>query len=51
MTANAMNGDRARCLSARMDDYVSKPVSIDELASTIRKWAGRPAQADPTTSA
>ena len=53
MTANAMNGDRARCLAARMDpavamgrDYVSRPVSIDELASTIRKWAGRHSQAD-----
>lgn len=35
MTANAMNGDRERCLQAGMDGYVSKPVRAEELFNTI----------------
>ncbi len=37
MTANAMSGDRERFLSAGMDDYVSKPVKMDELESAIKR--------------
>jgi signal transduction histidine kinase/CheY-like chemotaxis protein len=38
MTANAMQGDRERCLTAGMDDYISKPVQFDGLLAILQKW-------------
>ena len=39
LTANAISGDKKRCLEAGMDDYVSKPVRRDVLLATIAHWA------------
>lgn len=46
MTANAMAGDREKCLIAGMSDYVSKPINLDILTSTLLKWLSAKVVAD-----
>ena len=39
MTANALNSDKEKCLAIGMDDYISKPLTIDQVKTGIEKWA------------
>ncbi|MCO7463195.1 MULTISPECIES: ATP-binding protein [Stenotrophomonas] len=41
MTANAMAGDRERCLQAGMDDYLSKPIARATLHALLKRWGQR----------
>lgn len=43
VTANAMQGDRERCLAAGMDEYLAKPVKLDELRAAMQRWVRSPA--------
>ncbi|MES1161289.1 MAG: response regulator, partial [Bacteroidota bacterium] len=38
MTANAMQGDEEECLAEGMNDYLSKPVDLNELVRVLEKW-------------
>jgi PAS domain S-box-containing protein len=38
LTANAMHGDRERCLMAGMDDYITKPMKMEDLSLALKRW-------------
>ncbi|MGE5473850.1 MAG: ABC transporter substrate binding protein [Ignavibacteriales bacterium] len=38
LTAHAIKGDKDKCLDAGMDDYISKPISIEEFYNKVKKW-------------
>jgi CheY-like chemotaxis protein len=39
LTANTMQGDREECLNAGMNDFISKPVRLEELTSKLEQWS------------
>jgi CheY-like chemotaxis protein len=42
MTANAMEGDREMCLAAGMDDYITKPIRVEQLVEALMRVPARP---------
>jgi signal transduction histidine kinase/CheY-like chemotaxis protein/HPt (histidine-containing phosphotransfer) domain-containing protein len=48
MTADAMQGDRERCIEAGMDDYLTKPIRTTELVAAIERTRRRDGAADPS---
>jgi two-component system sensor histidine kinase/response regulator len=46
MTANALKGDRERCIDAGMDDYMSKPISREKVYKCLSQWLVRPQMND-----
>jgi CheY-like chemotaxis protein len=51
MTANAMRGDREKCIEAGMDDYLSKPVQAEAIRDAIVRWTVEEPQEPSTESA
>ena len=49
ITANALRGDRERYIAAGMDDYLSKPVTLEKLAAVLTKWRPESTTAAPAS--
>ncbi len=50
VTANVMHGDREKCYSAGMDDYITKPYERHVLLEVLKKWIDRPESSDKPTA-
>ncbi len=50
LTANAMVGDRDRCLAVGMDDYLSKPFTLQQLEAVIQRWLPASFSTAPSSS-
>ncbi len=48
ITAHALPGEREKCLAAGMNDYLAKPVSLEQLGAVIRLWASKSSEAQAT---
>ncbi len=44
LTADAMSGDRERCLTAGMDDYLNKPIKPEQITEVLKKWLDKEAK-------
>jgi CheY-like chemotaxis protein len=51
LTANALDGDRERCLAAGMSDYLPKPMKREPLRALLERWSRRPSSSPVDTEA
>lgn len=51
MTANAMSGDREKCLAVGMNDHIAKPINVKDLLTCLTRWIDRSQQNQASTSA
>jgi two-component system sensor histidine kinase/response regulator len=51
MTANAMKGDREKCIEAGMDDYITKPIRRDIVFAVLNRWVLNPAENEAQAAA
>ena len=50
LTANAMVGDKEKCIEAGMNDYLSKPFSSEDLNAMVKEWLVSRGRLGPSTT-